>query len=135
MDRALLINTLTVILTFGLSACASATPTPAPRPTLDPTLPAGRGYAIFTGPTGRCSTCHSLSPDTVIVGPPLVGVATRAETRIPGVTAEDYLTESILDPESFKVPGFEDRHMDPTLAKTLTVDQVNDLVAFLLTLK
>ena len=34
-----------------------------------------------------CITCHSLEPDVVIVGPSQAGLATRAQTRVAGVSA------------------------------------------------
>jgi hypothetical protein len=71
----------------------------------------------------------------VIVGPPLAGVASRAAERLPGLSAEDYLYQSILEPDAFKAPGFEEQSMDPTIGRRLTVEQVDDLVAFLLTLE
>jgi nitric oxide reductase subunit C len=119
---------------FVLAAC-SAPATPAGPPTLDPDSSAGRGAALFTGTTAKCSTCHSLSPDTVIVGPSLAGIAARAGGRVPGLGAEEYLYQSILDPDAFKAPGFENLAMDPTLGKTLTVEQLDDIVAYLLTLE
>lgn len=89
---------------------------------------------MFSG-KGRCATCHSLSPDTVIVGPSLAGIATRAASRESGLTAAEYLEESILLPDKIKVPGFENMQMDTSLAKILTFDEISDLVAYLLTLK
>ena len=71
----------------------------------------------------------------MIVGPSLAGVAGRAGGRVPGMSAEDYLYQSILDPDAFKAPGFDEVAMDPTLGKTLTIEQVDDLVAFLKTLE
>ena len=89
---------------------------------------------LFSG-KGRCATCHSLAPGTVIVGPSLAGIAGRAEGREAGLSASDYIEESILLPDKFKVSGFENAQMDTSLAKTLTTDEISDLVAYLLTLK
>ncbi len=103
-------------------------------PKLDPNSAEARGSALFSG-KGRCTTCHSLSPDVTIVGPSLAGVATRAEKREPPLTAAEFLEESILDPDKVKAPGFEQLQMDISLAKTLTTDEIADLVAYMLTLK
>ncbi len=116
-----------------LVAC-TAQPTASSTPAFGPNTPQGRGVALFSN-KGRCATCHSLSPNTVIVGPSLAGVASRAESRVPGLSAADYLEESILLPDKFRVSGFEGLQMDVSLAKTLTTDEISDLVAFLLTLK
>lgn len=70
-----------------------------------------------------------------MVGPSLAGIGTRAAGRVPGMSAEDYLYESILSPDDFKFPGFEEISMDPNVARRLTGEQLDDLVAFLLTLQ
>ncbi len=129
---------LAVLLMIGVPACNSSNGTNAPSNNAAPTFVAGsleaKGAALFTG-KGRCATCHSLSPDTVIVGPSLAGIATRAETRIEGLTAAEYIEESILRPDAYHPPGFEDKQMDTSLAKQLSVEDVEALIAYLLTLK
>lgn len=107
---------------------------PTAPPTLDPNTPEGRGFVLFAG-KGRCATCHARSGDTVILGPSLAGIANRAAEREAGVSAADYIEESILNPDKIKPPGFESVQMDISLAKTLTGDEIADLVAYLLTLK
>jgi len=87
------------------------------------------------GTNVACRICHSLRPDVVIVGPSFAGVATRAETRVPGMSAEEYLRQSILDPNAYIVEGFAPDMAPPNFAELLTDEQVDDLVAFLLTLK
>lgn len=82
-----------------------------------------------------CRICHSLQPEVRIVGPSLAGVASRAATRIPGLSAEAYLRESILAPDAYVVAGYPAGQMLPDLGKTLTPEQIEDLVAFMLTLK
>lgn len=121
-----------IVVTICLLSACGASPTPTSIPTVDPQVQ--RGKELFGG-KGRCATCHALAPDAVILGPSLNGNATRAETRIAGWSARDYIEESILNPDGFKVPGFENAQMDVTIAKQLTVDELNDLVAFLLTLR
>jgi nitric oxide reductase subunit C len=96
--------------------------------------PAARGKALFAQPPAICSTCHSLEPNVTIVGPSLAGVAGRARTRVAGQSAEAYLRNSIINPSDFIVPGFQDV-MQKNLGDTLTAAQINDIIAFLLTLK
>jgi len=71
----------------------------------------------------------------VLVGPSLAGVATRAQTRVPGLSAEAYLRQSILDPNAYVVEGFAEGQMLTNLGEILTPGQVDDLVAYLLALE
>jgi nitric oxide reductase subunit C len=105
-----------------------------------------RGAAVFNG-AGACAACHALVPDTTLVGPSLAGVATRAGERVrePGYqgeadSPEAYLRESLLEPSRHPVPGerfaASGRSLMPdTYGKTLTADQIDDLVAYLATLR
>ena len=111
-----------------LTACSTVA-TPAPTPTPDPFIL--QGQAVFNA---RCATCHALVPDTIIIGPSLYGIATRAETRVQGQSAEEYLTMSVLRPGDYVVEGFNNV-MITNLAKELTSEELNALVAFLMTLK
>ncbi|MEZ4669202.1 MAG: c-type cytochrome [Anaerolineae bacterium] len=97
---------------------------------IDMSDPVARGRALFSQPPAICSTCHSLTPNVVIVGPSLAGVAARAGERVAGTNAEEYLRTSIIHPEAFIVPGFENV-MQKNFGDVLTSDQINDLIAFL----
>lgn len=99
-----------------------------------PDDPAARGEYWFKRPPAICATCHALEPDIVIVGPSLAGIASRAASRVPGMDAETYLRDSILDPGAFVVPGFPDA-MQRNLGDKLSAAQINDILAFLLTLR
>ncbi len=82
-----------------------------------------------------CITCHSLEAGKVLIGPPHAGLATKAETAVPGMSAEDYLRESIIEPDAHLVDGFSAGIMYQNYAKDLKESEINDLLAFLLTLK
>jgi cytochrome c2 len=92
------------------------------------------GKAIFSGVAG-CGACHDVSQNITIVGPSLIGIATRAATRVKGMSAQDYIRNHITNPDLFTVPGFPAGVMPKTFSQTLTPTQINDVVAFLLTLK
>lgn len=92
-------------------------------------------YEMALGQNVSCRVCHSLDPGVVLVGPSFDGIGTRAETRIPGMTAKEYLRDSILNPDHYKVEGFEDRQMLQNFGEILSEEQLDDLIAFLLTLK
>src|SRR5438128_753184 len=68
------------------------------------------GKEIYnTGGTAKvpCATCHTLDGST-LVGPSFQGISERAGSRIEGVSAEDYIRQSIQHPSQFVVPGFSD---------------------------
>ena len=121
-----------------LSACAGGTQAVSGS-TVQPMGNASAGENLFhqsmIGSAPGCSTCHSIEPDQVIVGPSLAGVATRAVSRVKGQTAEEYLRNSILDPNVYIVDGFSPNTMYQNYKDALSDQQVNDLVAYLLTLK
>lgn len=89
-----------------------------------------------------CTSCHSLEPDQVIVGPSHAHVASRAEAVVQSdryegeaTSAAGYLRESIIDPDAYVVPGFDPNLMYEQYSEVLTEEQISDLVAFLLTLE
>ncbi len=93
------------------------------------------GQEIFAG-TGGCSACHTIEGITAgLVGPDLTHIGTEASGRISGVSAEDYLTESIRSPEAYVAEGVERAIpglMTSVLTANLTDQQVEALVQFLL---
>lgn len=80
-----------------------------------------------------CSTCHSLEPGDVIVGPSLASIGADAASRVDGLTAADYIEQSIRDPQAYVVEGFAAGTM-PTWDGVLSDAQVEALVSYLLTL-
>lgn len=124
---------LTIILLFVLFlvACGGdATPTSTAPPTATLSPEAARGKTLFSQ---HCGACHSTIPDTVIVGPSLAGIAARAETRKAGQDGRTYLYTSILQPGDFLVDGY-DNLMPATLGKQLTGEELDAVVAYLMTL-
>lgn len=111
-----------------LAGCQNA---PASPPPATLTAIEVQGQQVFNL---HCATCHSTNPDTVIVGPSLAGIATRAGERVEGMEATAYIQTSILKPGAYLVPGFPDA-MLPELAKQLTSEDFDAVVAYLLTLK
>lgn len=96
--------------------------------------PLARGKALFSSPPSICSTCHSVEPDVVIVGPSLAGIASRAGTRVDGQSAEHYIRNSILNPSEYLVESFQDV-MQKNFGSALTAEQINDLIVYLMTLE
>ncbi len=114
-------------------------------------LPAGNadhGQKIFaqqvklaSGTNAPCTACHSLTPGEVKVGPSLAGVASRAGAREPGKTAEQYIRESIQQPNAYIVPDsptFQANGksvMPEGLGNQMSPQDLADLIAYLETLK
>jgi nitric oxide reductase subunit C len=102
---------------------------------------ATRGKALYEqtviGPNAApgCITCHSLDAGTVLVGPSHAGLASKASTAVSGKSAEEYLKESIMTPDAHVTEGFQAGVMYQNYAKDLSELEINDLVAFMLTLK
>lgn len=80
-----------------------------------------------------CFACHDLddSGDVVKEGPNLNGISERAGERVPGLSAAQYIHQSIMDPREYVVEDYS--YMTTTVRRYLTEDEVADLVAFLLT--
>jgi mono/diheme cytochrome c family protein len=82
-----------------------------------------------------CSTCHSLEPGGAGVGPSLATIGAEAGSRVSGMSAEEYLRQSIEEPNAHIAEGFAAGIMPAALADALSAQQLNDMVAYLLTLK
>lgn len=92
-----------------------------------PESPSGRMAFLSNG----CSGCHTLggTPGNAQIGPDLTRVEAVADSRIDGLTAQEYIRQALREPQAFLVPGYGD-HM-PTLP--LSDEDVDALVELLLT--
>lgn len=114
-------------------------PTAQPTAALSGTSDPKAGEAIFTTSQGgqiACNICHNVAPGSgTLVGPSLDGIAIRAISTVPGESAEQYLRNSIVNPSAYVVPGFADGLMPQAFGTVLTQQQLDDLIAYLMTLK
>ncbi len=102
--------------------------------------PEEQGKRLFTQMT--CNACHTIDGLSLgQVGPNLTLIATTAATRVEGLTAEEYIRQSILEPSLFIVPDCPlaacptPSPMEPlNFAAKLSEEQLNNLVIYLLTL-
>lgn len=120
---------LFIVLGAGLLAACSAASAVQPTPTLNALEIQGKQVYV-----SNCAGCHALEPDTIVIGPSLAGVGTRAETRIDGYDARAYIETSILNPGAYIVEGFNDV-MPKNFGKDLTSADFDAVVAYLLSLK
>ncbi|MEJ6654763.1 MAG: c-type cytochrome [Pseudomonas sp.] len=105
------------------------------------------GENVFRTAIPACVACHSLAPGADGAGPSLAGVATRAELLVgesdysgQATDIEGYLRESILNPSAhlntggmYSANGMS--FMPTTYGESLSEDEIEQLVAFLATLK
>lgn len=124
-DRARILLTAAIVVLLGGATVAVFAIDPQSGPA-QPYAIDGRSVFLTKG----CTSCHSLAgvSTTGQIGPNLTGLAHRAGDRVDGLEAEDYIRQSILDPEAFVVDGFSP--LMPTLP--LDTDELDALVEFLL---
>ena len=132
---------LALLLSFALVACGGGDDTESSGGESSSVGDAANGERLFnqqiigSASAPGCITCHSLEPGVVVVGPSQSDVGARAETAIEGMTAEEYLRQSIVEPDAHIAEGFDPGLMYQNFGEELTNSQINDLVAFMLTLK
>lgn len=134
LQRSRLIKQLkTAVLLVGLlllAACGGqANDEPEAVVSGDPVT--ADGEAVFKK---NCAACHAVSAETIIVGPSLAGIASRAETRVEGLSTAEYIQFSILRPGDYVVDGFSEL-MPTNFGTTLSGEELDALVAYLMTLE
>ena len=84
---------------------------------------------------GLCLTCHTIGKTGALRFPDLAGVAARAQTRIPGSSDVEYFAQSLYEPDSYIVEGFNPGM--PVINKPpigLTDQEILCVIAYLQTL-
>ncbi len=84
-----------------------------------------------------CAGCHDLElPQTDEirgpVGPNFGNLAENAAQRIEGVSAEDYVHTSIVNPNDYIVDGYLAGVMTQNFAQQMTEEEINGMVDWLL---
>lgn len=95
-------------------------------------LPAGNadsGVKLFTAQ--GCSGCHGLQKDQRLVGPSFYDLWNTAATRVAGEGAKEYIYHSIVNPNAHVVESYQSGLMPATYAKTLSEQDVADLLAYI----
>ena len=130
----------------GAGGAASTTP-PGARPVAGDENPIALGEKVFRSAAPACTACHSVAPGVNMAGPSLSGLVGRTETLLASSDykgkAKDvsgYIHESIVEPSAHTVPGpmysaNGVSFMPTTYAKDLTPAQIDQLVAYLSSLK
>ena len=128
-------------------AQAAAAAPPGARPVTASENPIALGERVFRSAVPACTACHSISPGVNMAGPSLAGLAARTEKLLSSGDykgkAKDlagYIREAIIEPSAHVVPGpmYSAQgvsFMPTTYAKDLTSTQVDELAAYLSSLK
>lgn len=137
MINTLKVSAFIILIVASIAGFASLIPqleSPAPE-TLEisgdlsgPEL-AELGQTVFESSEAGCLTCHALGREG-LRAPDLAGIGAAAGERKPGMSAEEYLRESIEDPCAYVIEGF-DCIMPQTLLQTLGPAKVTALIAYL----
>jgi nitric oxide reductase subunit C len=118
-----------------------------PAPAAASSDPVALGQTLFRKTPPGCFACHSTSHGINLVGPSLEDLPTTAAARLKdpnyrgkATDIEGYIRESIRDPNAFVLAGptysSGGRSLMPTgLDASLTPEQIDQLVAYLMTLK
>ncbi len=109
--------------------------------------PVAKGEALFGAVPPGCVACHSTQPGVVLAGPSMAGLVGRAEAVLASgayageaTTVEGFIRESILAPSAHIPDVANFRSGDVSLmpanyGETLASEQIDALVAYLLTLR
>ncbi|MBB1471668.1 MULTISPECIES: cytochrome c [unclassified Luteimonas] len=126
---------------------AGAAEAGAVRPVRADSDPRAIGENLFGTAVPVCTACHSLQPGVQLAGPSMAGMAERAAQTIASADytgsatdVEGYIRESIVSPSAHLVPGAMfsaegTSFMPNTYPESLTEEQVDQLVAFLGSMK
>ena len=104
---------------------------------------AARGQQLFISedPGGNgggfsCLSCHSVTAgEPPSIGPNLSNVGARAPSTVPGMPAEEYLRAAIVEPDAYLAEGYQEGIHPRDYGQILSASQINDLVAYLRTLR
>ena len=136
MRRVVYQFSILVILGLVLGTCGGSE-----AEKVDRSDPVAYGEELYNGtPIGAasspgCITCHSLEEDVTIVGPSHASLAIRAASAVPEQSADEYLRESIVNPDAHITDGFKSGTMYSNYGKELSEEEIDALVAYMLTLK
>ena len=87
--------------------------------------------------TMTCVACHNRAEDQTptnrgAVGPNMGNLAENAATRVEGLSAEEYIHQSIVEPNAYVVEGYPSGIMPQTFAEQMSEEEINGLVAWLI---
>lgn len=82
-----------------------------------------------------CSTCHHINSEERLIGPGLLNISIRAESRIEGLDTTEYIYQSITNPDVYIVEEFPGGLMPQNWADIYSDQEIYDIIAYLFTLQ
>lgn len=120
---------------------------PAARPVTGGDDPIALGERVFRSATPACTACHSIAPGVNMAGPSLAGLVARTGPMLASgaykgkaTDVAGYIRESVQTPSAHLVAGAMYSangvsFMPDTYGKSLTPEQIDQLAAYLTSLK
>lgn len=127
-----------LLMMFVVAACSTHAEATNRLPDPDSVGDPAAGQEIFNTQHGEappCSMCHNVAGNSTGYAPSLEGVASRAGKQVEGLDAVAYLRQSIIDPTAFDADPEGTTRMYEHFQEALTEDEINNVIAYLLTLK
>jgi cytochrome c oxidase subunit II len=92
---------------------------------------AAAGAAVFKNAQNGCTSCHTFKPagSTGKIGPDLDKLPQYAQTA--GKPLDDFIRESIVDPDAYVEQGYQKGVMPPNFGQTLKPNEIDALVQYL----
>jgi len=81
-----------------------------------------------------CSTCHFVDTENMLIGPGLLNVSVRGETRVEGQDAAEYIYTAITNPDDYVVDTFSADLMPENWTDIYSEEEIYDIIAYLWTL-
>ncbi len=82
-----------------------------------------------------CATCHLDDTEDRLIGPGLLNVGSRAQTRVEGLSDIEYLFTKIVNPSAYTVADYDGNLEPRNWAQIFSEADIYDIVAYLLTLE
>lgn len=126
--------TVGLLVGAGYSYLQFSIPSAEPKQAV-PSTPEQVGEQVFWSSFPGCFLCHAVAGRGGQRAPDLDGVASLAGTRVPGVTAEEYLEGHIREGRDYPYTVPEYAPIMPSFDKALSNEQIAVLVAYLMSLE
>lgn len=89
---------------------------------------------MYTEVGFACVTCHNVDSEERLIGPGLLNISITGADRVEGLSATEYIYQSITMPNAYVVEEYPENLMPQTYTELFTEEQIQDIVAYVLTM-